>query len=329
MHRLTRRSVLGGISTLPLALAATSCGSAKGKFTLGMVEFPGYAPWYLAKERGFFGKTDVSLKRIAAIGDIRSAFKAKTLDGYVATFDIFQSIEGDIPPGKLVLPLVSSNGGDGIVAASWIKSIADLKGRPVVAERGLPPLFVLEYLLDKEGLTLADIKLSDVPSNDVPAAFRKGDFAAAGTYEPLLSNAAEQQSGAHILATSKNTPMLITDFLITSEEMLTDRIETLADVAQGWFEAVKFYRSRPPEAVAIMAAAFEIKADEMAGYGTDVKWLNQAEGFELLDSKRTPNAFGLFDEVGAVLARNNARIRPISAKTAIDLRLARKLGFPA
>ncbi|MDX8399194.1 MAG: hypothetical protein R8K20_02975 [Gallionellaceae bacterium] len=45
---------------------------------IGMVTFPGYAPLYLAKEKGFFKDLNVELVRIEAIGDLRAAMLSGT-----------------------------------------------------------------------------------------------------------------------------------------------------------------------------------------------------------------------------------------------------------
>jgi NitT/TauT family transport system substrate-binding protein len=326
--KITRRQLIAGlgVSGVAAAFPLTSCAAKSQTFVLGMVEFPGYAPWYLAHSKSLFGNTDVRLSRIASIGDIRAAFRTGKIDGYVATFDIFQDIEGQLPPGRLVLPLVSSNGGDGVVVANGIKNVSDLKGKTVIGERGLPPIFILEYLLNKQGLKLSDVSFRDIPSNDVPATFLTGHFAAAGTYQPLLDRIVQQRPDSRILATSKDTPRLITDFLITSDKMLESRMNTLVDVAKGWFNAVRYLHANPDDAMTLMAAAFSIKTDEMRGYSSEVSWLSREQSLDLMDRTHPLNAYALFDEVGQVLRQNDSRIQLLNSSQAIDMRLIERLG---
>jgi len=327
--KFSRRHVSSalGLSGLATSLGLATCADRNSSetFKLGMVEFPGYAPWYLARDKHFFKNTKVELQRIPLIGDIRALFNSGGLDGYVATFDIFQSIEESAPPGKLVLPLVESNGGDGVVVIEGIDSVEDLRGKAVAGERGLPPIFILEYLLNKANLTLADVAFQNVPSDNVPAAFVSGTFAGAGTYQPLLDLAVSQVPGSRILVTSKSTPGLITDFLVTSEKVLEERLPTLVDVAQGWFAALAYFQRSPADAISVMAAAFGIKPDEMHQYGTFVHWMSKDEGFKFVDQSKSVNAYELYTEVGEVLKRNNQNIHLIKASEAIDLRLLNRI----
>ena len=64
---------------------------------IGMVTFPGYAPLYVAKEKGFFEGVNVELTRIESIGDIRAAMRSGDINMYAATYDIYQSTK-DVPP---------------------------------------------------------------------------------------------------------------------------------------------------------------------------------------------------------------------------------------
>ena len=325
---VSRRLFLNGLTaasaSIPLLMAGCSPVS-RNAMAIGMVVFPGYAPWQVAKTKGFFGHTEVTVQQIASIGDIRSAFLAGKLDAYVATFDIFESVEHGAPPGKLVLPLVSSNGGDGVVAAPGITAVADLKGKAIAGEKGLPPVFILEYLLNREGLSLKDVQLSDMPSDQVPAAFLSGRYSAVGTYQPFLDRSIEQRPGSKILATSKETPGLITDFLITSEEVLSNKLDALVDVANGWFRACRFIQSDADDAFKIMARAYSIKESEMRSFASNVKWLMMSDDTSFLDKSKKRNAFRLFDEVGRILASNNPNIAPVAAQDTIDLRLMEKL----
>lgn len=136
------------------------------KVTIGMVTFPGYAPLYLAEEKGFFEGVDVELRRIESISDTRAAMRSGGINMYAATYDIYQSTKEVAPIGVGFLTIDESHGGDGIAVASGINSIAELRGKKVGAEAGFPPYFILQYLLDEEGMTLQDVDFQDLPTTD-------------------------------------------------------------------------------------------------------------------------------------------------------------------
>jgi hypothetical protein len=53
-----------------------------------MVTFAGYAPLYLAKEKGFFGDLDVRLQRIEDVPTIRAAVVKRELDAYLVIAEL-------------------------------------------------------------------------------------------------------------------------------------------------------------------------------------------------------------------------------------------------
>ena len=57
-------------------------------FDIGMVTFAGYAPLYIAKEKGFFDNLDVRLNRIEEVATIRAGVAKGDLEAYLATLDI-------------------------------------------------------------------------------------------------------------------------------------------------------------------------------------------------------------------------------------------------
>ena len=284
----------------------TSEKQARKLVTIGMVTFPGYAPLYLAKEKNLFKDVDVDLVRIEAIGDLRAAMNSGKIDMYAATFDIFQAVEGNEPPGVGFLAIDESFGGDGVVVSGDIKELKDLKGKIVGAEPGFPPYFILQYLLNKEGMSLADVNLKDLPSADAGNAFVSGKIDVAGTYEPYLSISASKREGARVLVSSADTPGLIVDLLFASEELVENDQEVLKKVADGWFSAVEYWENNPDESIEIMAKAFGVDGAEMIDIKSGINWLTLSDNKKLFDKKQSNNAYATFDLVGDILENNDS-----------------------
>ena len=273
--------------------------------TIGMVTFPGYAPLYLAEEKGLWGSDlEVELIRIESIGDLRAALKTGDVDMYAATYDIFEAAEGAEPSGVAFLAVDESHGGDGVVVRDGINSLADLRGKTVGAEPGFPPYFILQYLLNKEGMTLDDVSFRDVTSQDAGNAFVAGALDVAATYEPYLSESASKVAGAKILVSSADTPKLIVDFLFASETLVENNPEVLREIAQGWFSAVEYWKANPEESYEIMGRAFDVSAGEMQDFKTGVSWLDLEENKILFDESYDQNAYKTFDLVGDILEAN-------------------------
>lgn len=288
--------------------------NSENVITIGMVTFPGYAPLYLAKEKGLFGDVDVNLVRIESIGDLRAAMKSGKIDIYIATPDIYQATDSTEPPGIGFLALDESHGADGIAVSQSISTVNDLKGKIIGAEPGFPPYFILQYVLNKEGLSLADVNFKDLTSQDAGNAFVAKALDAVGTYEPYLTKSIELRKGSKMLISSKDTEGLIVDYAFASESLIKNNPAVLEEIAKGWFLAVDYWQKKPDESNLIMAKAFGVSKDEMADFKTGVTWLTLEDNVSLFDPQKKPNGLTNFDLVGEILVSNESNGYRVFAK---------------
>ena len=82
---------------------------------------------------------------------------------------------------------------------SPIKSVAELKGKKIVLNKGSNVHYLLVKLLEKNGLKYSDIQTVFLPPADARAAFEKGAVDAWVIWDPFLA-ASQAQIGARILA---------------------------------------------------------------------------------------------------------------------------------
>jgi NitT/TauT family transport system substrate-binding protein len=277
-------------------------------FNIGMVTFAGYAPLYLAKEKGFFGDLDVKLQRIEAIPSIRAAMAKGDLDAYLATPDIALDTNTR-PPGQAVWAIDESAGGDGIIVAGDVKDLAGLKGKKVAVEPGLPPNFVLMYLLDKNGLSKNDVVLQDMTTQNAAAAFASGAVDAAAIYEPYLSTAAKHRKGSRVVISSKEIPEMIIDLIFVRDDAIKSREADIKNFIAGWRKAMEFIKIQPDDANKIMARAYNLPIKDFKDIVSGIKWLDLAENRRLFGTDA--EAGGLyknFNVVRDVLRRNRPEV---------------------
>lgn len=301
------------LSTILLVLIVftTSCKNNTKKdenkeVTIAMVTFPGYAPLYVAKEKGLFNGIDVELIRIEDIGQMRSAMSSGQVDIYASTYDIFQSTQGADVPGIGFMLIDESHGADGILVNESISTIADLKGKRLAAEPGLPPYFLLQYVLDKEGMTLDDVIHKDIATQDAGAAFTSGSVDAVGLYEPVLSLTKQANEGSRILISSETEPGLLADLLFASEKLTNNNPEVLKSIAEGWFAALDYIDNNPEEAYEIMGKSFGVSADEMVEIKSGITWYNKEDNIKMFDKSTENNVYDIFKMEGDILEKNGA-----------------------
>ncbi len=209
--RHARRRALGVLSAAAVGALAALSGPvrAQGKATL-RIGFQKYGTLTILKARGTLDK------RLAAQGiDVKwIEFPAgpQLLEGLNVGSVDFGTV-GEAPPifaqaAGANLVYVGNEppapAGEAIVVpkTSTLKSVADLKGRKVVLNKGSNVHYLLVKALEKAGLEYKDIEVVYLPPADARAAFERGSVDAWVIWDPFLA-AAEKQLGARILADGK------------------------------------------------------------------------------------------------------------------------------
>jgi NitT/TauT family transport system substrate-binding protein len=259
----------------------------------------GWAPLYLAKEKGLYGNVGVEIIRVEDTGARKSTMISGQVDGYGSSVDNFALDSALGVPGKIVLAFDESFGGDGIVVKQDIATIEDLKNRQVGYQTGLPSHFLLLTVLNKAGLTQDDITHVDMDADKAGAAFAAGHLDAAVTWEPWISKAAETGQGK-ILITTKELPGLIVDTLVFRNDVLQDRKSDVQAVVSAWFEALEYWNNHKDESDAIMAEAFNLDVPTFRDMYSGVRFFDLTRNLEYFGSNNSGQIYEVFREASAL-----------------------------
>lgn len=238
---------------------ATDSNSASAKYDdtvkLAFTTWIGYAPLFVAKEKGIFEKNgvDVDIHVIESAGDIKAAAMAGQVEGLAETADTATMAAGAGLDIVQVLALDTSNGGDGVVSKKEYNLLSDLKGKKVALNTtGGASLFYFSYLIDAIGMTMDDFDIQNMSSGDAGSAFVGGKVDAAVTWEPWLTNAKKTDFGK-VLASSADAPGVIVDTLAFNREFTKKYPGTVQAVVDSWFDALEYIKSNPDDSYKIMA----------------------------------------------------------------------------
>lgn len=280
---------------LVCALLLSGCAkkqeeSPKTKLSITINSWIGWAPLYLAKEKGLLGNTDLEIIRVEDTGARKSTMISGKVDGYASSVDNFALESAEGVPGKIVLCFDESFGGDGVVSKKSIKDIKDLKGKEVAFQKGLPSHFLLLTILDKAGLAPSDIKQMDLDADKAGAAFTSGKLDAAVTWEPWISKAAEMADGK-VLVTTKEYPGLIVDTLVFREEVIKNKKSGVTDIIQAWFKALEYWKAHKEESDNIMAKSYGLKVEEFKA---------MCDGVRFYDLTKNKDYFGSVNELSPI-----------------------------
>ena len=267
-----KKKILSTLLALTMAVSLCACGSSGGsknsegntKVTLGTTSWPTNMFFYLAEEKGYFEKNgvDVKFQDFTSTTESTNAFVGGQLD--FCTFASSETISPYSQGGdfSIVLETDKSNGCEGLVATSDIKSVKDLKGKTVATQLYSVDHMFLLTLLDENGMSEDDINIVDMSIQESGSAFVAGQCDAACIWDPYFSQA--KAAGGTELFSSADDPDLITDVLGASKSLCKDHPEAVKGVIKSFFEAVDYWKENPDEANEFMGEKLGVTADEFA-----------------------------------------------------------------
>jgi len=290
--RARRGRALGvGAAALALALVAAACGGgsddtsddasgapAAKPITLAFSAWPGWFPWQVAEEKGFFAKNGVTvnLKYFDSYTDSLNALATGNVDANSQTLnDTLASVAGGADE-TIVLTNDNSTGNDQIIAKPGITSVADLKGKTVAAEQGTVDHYLLLLALAKAGLTEKDVTFKPLLTDAAAAAFVAGQVDAVGVFAPFTTTALGL-AGSKPIATSADFPGAIPDHLVVSKKLVADNPQGVQGLVNAWFQTVAWIQANKTEAYQIMAKRAGVSVADYESYdkGTTIFTLDQ------------------------------------------------------
>lgn len=276
--------------TLSITLAAAfwlaACGAAtptpRPPLTVSWTVWPGYYPLAIAQQQGFFAKHGVSVEIV-----VYDAYTTAFTEYASGNMDGSEMVLGDLllllnkRDSKAVMLTDSSEGGDQVVAADAIQTVADLKGKRIGVHLGTYGELFVRKMLEANGLTVNDVTLVNINPEDVPAAF-PAQIDAGHSFEPFTSEAAAK--GGHVVFTSAETPGLIPNVFAFSAQVVQERPDDIRAFVAAWFEAVDWMNAHPDEVPTVVAQATGLKPEDI--------WLDGGDRVFTLAESRAAMAHG-------------------------------------
>jgi|ERR1043165_6211712 NitT/TauT family transport system substrate-binding protein len=263
---------------------------------VGIATWPGFAPGYVAKEKGFFDGLDVQFYIIDDFTARQASFKSNKTQATIVTIDSYAFDEGNDIDGKLIMMLDRSNGADGIVVKQEINNISDLVGKKVAYTRGSPSHFFLIHLLKEYGLSKDSIQSIEVDDPGKAAeAFISGSVDAAVTWEPNISQIISSGKGK-LLASTKTVPNLIVDAMEVNTDAYNNRKEDLQKFVTGWLKAVDYIKTDQKDAYSIMAKKLHIAENDFPIMADGLIYMDKQMNRDIMLPEDNSIARKLFDE---------------------------------
>ena len=157
-----------------------------------------------------------------------------------------------------------SPGSEAIVVPkdSRLRSLADLKGKKVVLNKGSNVHYLLVKALEKAGLGYKDIDVVYLPPADARAAFERGAVDAWAIWDPFLA-AAEKQLGARVLADGKGL-VANHQFYLAARPYAEKNADIVRIVLEEIAKVDEWGAKNPKEVAQILSAQTGLEVDVVA-----------------------------------------------------------------
>lgn len=272
--RSSRRLALLACAVLTLLPALPALAAEKVRVSL--FSWPGYAFWFIAKEKNLVPEIDWDIQIIEDPYQSFGAMAAGQLDVTSSTVEYGPIAAEKKIPIKLVTYTNPSIGTDKIILAPDIKSPTDLKGKKVaVLEGGLTQIY-MGIWLENNGVKFDEVQYVNVIMDDAVGAMVSGQVAACEMWEPFGSKVLANLKGSRVVTSSaepywRNTALL-GDGMYMAERFMKDKPELAALTMKAYFMAVDWWKKHPAEANALIAQSLKFPiADVELVIGKDGK----------------------------------------------------------
>jgi len=255
-------------SVAPSAAASTAPSAAviptpeAGTFKMGTEAWLGYGPWWIAKDKDFFGKEGVTttVTNFDTDDQINAALVSGKIDGAnIATHTALRLISSGTPI-TVVLLLDQSNSADAMIAGPGVATVADLKGKKVAYEEGTTSDILLRYALSQNAMTITDITKVPTPANNVGNVLIAKKVDAGVTYEPYLTSTTTADPTIKVIYKAEALPGLIGDVFVVRNDYLAAHPGQIYGLLRAWGDSVDYYNASKADAQAIIEKA--IGADQ-------------------------------------------------------------------
>jgi len=286
---------------------------------IGVIVYPGFAPFFIADEKGFFEKENVNAE-VVLINDPNQAISLLESNEVQLLFSSadFTAIISDVGVDmKEIFVSDIGYGSDGLLVKDDVNSISDLKGKTVYLGMGYPSHFLFRYMAKQAGLKNDDITLIDMGADQVGAAFVAGQINYGMSWEPWLSQASERKNGK-VLFSSKDEPGIITDTFVVRTDTLNSRNEDIKAVVRAWFDSIDFINSNPNEANSIMAKNMGLSVEDFEAMASTIKFLNYQENLDRFNKATPLNLYDLTDEVIEIYSEDGILQTEVLTENIVD-----------
>ncbi len=230
---------------------------------------------------------------------MRDAFASGEVHLGWATVDMLPLLVQGLKSDSRVMPRIFqqvdwSNGGDGIVVRSDIKSASDLRGRKVALAQNSPSHFFLLNTLISAGINPSEVEMVFTPSAFEAASAFNSEKSIAGvvSWAPDIYNLSEAK-GNKMLVSTQTANKLIADVWYARADFAKDHPEIIEALVRGIFDGMDALQdtTNKQSVAKLLSDFYGIPEADALGMLADAHSTNFAENREFFLNQNNPTNF--------------------------------------
>ena len=262
-----RRSflVLGAVGSIGLSTWGLKTYWAKPvKIVIGIKQWIGYTPFAVADQMRLFPPgIEVSFVDVKSATQINQMLAEGSIDiGFLTIADLvndahrnfkFNAKSANRPMAAFMID--TSRGADGFVARKNVGKPEDLVGKKLIFQSEDVSEFMLQRYCERIKFDYDELKkqaTDETPETAAKLFHDDESIAAAGTYEPHISQILDKQSDLYVEGASvildSNHPAIqgtIVDIVVAKQSFLSKNRDAMQSLMIGWFHAVDLLNNAP------------------------------------------------------------------------------------
>ena len=203
-----------------------------------------------------------------------------------------------------------SNGGDGIVVRENIKTVADLRDKKMVLAQNSPSQYFALNMLVAGGIQPSEVNMIYTNTAfEAAAAFAANKDIAGGRLLVARHLQPGEGPGNRMLVNTQTANKLIADVWFARADFAKDHPGIIEALVRGIFDAMEEMKKAEQKAACakLMAAGYNIPADDAMAMFGDAHSTNWAENFQFFLNQNNPTNF---ERVGGRPIISTARSAP-------------------
>ena len=209
---------------------------------IGTTFWPSNELLFLAQENGWLNPSEFRLVEFVDDGEVMRAIRNNAVAAaWLSMDEVLAVAQSGVVDPVILFVSDESHGGDAVVAHPDLTTPADLKDRRVAVQIDSVSAYLLDRALRQAGLSVADVRLVNLPPYRHLAAFRRREVDAVVTNEPVRSQIIE--AGGVELFSTVSTPFDILRALVMRRDYLESHPQQADTLCAAWQRAIVEMRS--------------------------------------------------------------------------------------